>query len=162
MDAKLKTLEGVEIENVTNEQLSEFVKRNNIDVTACKSRDDVIAAIELHNEALKPPAPPRSKRGKREPAAGAELSGVQVGAVQKVWAQFARAIPFAAHSKGVHEVEPGKREDGEDHGVPDGNYRVVGADWLLTFEGGRFVGAANAVDVKPEDYREVPQAPAIG
>lgn len=98
----------------------------------------------------------------RSRASTEDLNSEQVGAVQKVWAQFARSIPFAAHSKGVHEVEPEKREDGEDHGVPDGNYRVVGADWLLTFEGGRFVGAANAVNVKPEDYREVPQAPAIG
>jgi hypothetical protein len=81
-------------------------------------------------------------RARRRP-----LTVTQQAAVRRAWGAFARAIPGPIHSSGhwaKPEDLPADRVD-----VPNGIYRVSGADWILRFQGGVFVEAFRAA---PPDF----------
>lgn len=138
-----------------------------VDVSAASSREEVEAALEVvavrrAEEAAKakPPKQPvksggNAKRGQR--AIGDPLTDEQIEAVQKVWTWWSRNIPLSAHSSGVWQIEAGARKEAKDHGVPNGDYRVIGADWIMSFRGGRFVEAVRAAaDTRADSYATVP------
>lgn len=73
--------------------------------------------------------------------------------IRRAWAAFAHNIPAAALSAGHFKPEGAATSSTafSDTKVPNGTYRVEGADWLLTFKGGAFVEAHHApkhVDIK--------------
>jgi hypothetical protein len=73
--------------------------------------------------------------------------------LRAAFAQFARAIPAAAFSAGAHEPQ----EAVEVKGVPNGDYRIAGADWIMTVTNGAvtvFQRAHPGVD--PKDVTEIP------
>ncbi|WP_056292327.1 hypothetical protein [Afipia sp. Root123D2] len=147
--------------------LRKFAEDHQIDIAAATSREVAETMIERaavkkaeEEAAAKPPRRPvnaggNAKTGRR--AIGNELTDDQIGAIQKVWAWFSRNVPFAAQSSGVWEIDKDKRKDAEDHGVPDGDYRVLGVDWILSFRGGRFIQASKArPDTRADSYANVP------
>lgn len=78
-------------------------------------------------------------------------------AIRAAWTEFARAVPYAAQSSGVHVPSDEAVAAAPDLGVPDGRYRVMGADWILTFADGKFVGAERAgAAAQPGAYVEIP------
>ncbi|HXF45753.1 MAG TPA: hypothetical protein VNK91_06505 [Burkholderiaceae bacterium] len=80
-------------------------------------------------------------------AAPAPDPGATARIVRQVTSAFVGRLPAAARS-GHYRVEPGDQFDGS-YAVPDGHYRVVGADWIVAFRDGRFVEAYRAL---PPDY----------
>ncbi len=162
-DKKLEKLRSY-LRRLDIEGLRKRATERAVDISADASRDQIEAAIEA--EALKQA---QEKAADKSPgntndnaniggfAAGDPLDDEQISSIQKIWALFSRNVPFAAHSQGVWEIEKDKRKDAVDHGVPDGDYRVLGADWILTFRGGRFVQATKGTAATRSDsYSNVP------
>lgn len=152
---------------MSDAELRKFAEGHSVDAGGATSRDEVEAAIETATvrraeEAAKgkPPKQPvksggNAKRGQR--AIGDPLTDEQVEAVQKVWIWWSRNIPLSAHSSGVWQIDADSRKDAKDHGVPNGDYRVIGADWIMSFRGGRFVEAVRAAaDTRADSYATVP------
>ncbi|NUU41381.1 hypothetical protein [Tardiphaga robiniae] len=111
---------------------------------------------ELSATAKRPVRAGASTKSKKK-AEGGELSDDQIEAIQKVWIEFSRGIPQSTLSSGVFELEKDKRRAAKDHDVPDGDYRVIGADWILSFDNGRFVEAQRGGPDTPADsYASVP------
>ena len=152
---------------MTDQELQKYADDHGVSLKAASSRDGAVDLLEKDAvrkaeaaAAQKPVKQPvksggNAKAGRR--AMGDELNDEQIAAVQKVWAWWSRNMPFSAQSSGAWEIEKEKRKDGEDHGVPNGDYRVLGADWILTFHGGRFVSAARAnIHTRSDSYANVP------
>lgn len=61
-------------------------------------------------------------------------------AVRQVYSTF---VNRPAHSAALGPYQASKAElrDGLEHPVPDGRYRLIGYDWVLTFRGGKFAAA---------------------
>lgn len=75
-------------------------------------------------------------------------------AVQAISANFSRVLP-----RGVTGGQPHEPEEpiASAKGVPDGDYRVIGHDWIFTIKGGECVAASKAPPTAdPADYIEVP------
>lgn len=161
---KLKRLSRDDLAKLSDKDLQNYAKQHKITLAEGQSRDDAIAAIELHHEeadkaaaAAKSPVRGGASGKSAKPADGAELTGEQIEAVQRVWADFSRNIPQPAMSSGTHQLTQDERKAAFDYGVPDGDYRVVGADWILTFERGRFVEASRGgPTTKADSYASVP------
>jgi hypothetical protein len=165
-DKQLKTLRE-ELAKLDDTDLRKFAEDRKVDISATSSRADAEALIERdavrkaeEAAAAKPVKKPvkaggNAKTGRR--AIGDELTDEQVTAVQGVWAWWCRDVPYAAQSAGWWEMDKAQRKSATDHGVPDGDYRVLGADWILTFRGGRFIEATKArPDTRADSYSDVP------
>jgi hypothetical protein len=73
--------------------------------------------------------------------------------LRAIHARFAHAIPTPAFSSGVHEPQ----DPVEAKGVPDGQYRVVGADWIMTVEKGLVTVFQKAFPgLDPKGITEIP------
>lgn len=80
-------------------------------------------------------------------------------AVRAVHAAFAGALPAEARQTGAFTV-PRDHANGEQPAVPNGSYRVLGADWLHRFKGGRWIGTDRvALQARP-DWIEIPDSAA--
>jgi hypothetical protein len=159
---------------MSDDEIKSYAVTQGVDISQAKSRADIEAAIELDQEAkMKAAAADAAKadedrkkasrkkfrRGKGELGAGPELNAEQIATVQKVWAGFAINIPYKAMSQGRFELDEDELQTAVDHEIPDGVYRVSGADWLLTFDQGRFVEAAKASpQTDPASSRSVPSS----
>lgn len=143
-----------QLKAMTDEDLQKHAEDNSIDLSKAGSREAAEAAIIVATE--------DKARAEYEAAAdkpaerGPELDKVQSATVRLVWDNFSRNVPYAAQSMGHHDLTDEQRKAAPDHGVPDGRYRVIGADWILIFEGGRFVEAEKATPTSDAaTYREV-------
>jgi hypothetical protein len=67
-----------------------------------------------------------------ETVAVSEQQNEQHRILRAAHARFAKAIPVAAASSGAHEPQ----EAVEVPGVPNGDYRIAGADWIMTVTNG--------------------------
>lgn len=168
-----KSARRVELEAMNDNELRVLFGGYKLDPKDAQTRDDAIAAIELHEEEAakggagtvagvnslqkSPQSPAKPKAKSKRSAGSAELTGEQIATVQKLWTRFSRDLPRAALSAGHHEIDKDQRKQAEDHGVPDGDYRVSGADWILTFEDGRLAGAKRGgPSADPASYATVP------
>ncbi|UZE47917.1 hypothetical protein ONR75_24075 [Rhodopseudomonas sp. P2A-2r] len=165
-DKQLKKLRE-ELAALDPEALKKRATDLRIDISSATSREDIETLIERdavakaeEAAAAKPARQPvksggNAATGRR--ALGDDLTDDQIAAIQKVWAWYSRNTPFEAQSSGVWEIDKSGRKDAKDHGVLDGDYRVLGADWILAFRGGRFVSATRArPDTRADSYANVP------
>jgi hypothetical protein len=80
-------------------------------------------------------------------------------AVREVYNAFTAAIPARAQSSGAHEVPKDEWAAAARRDVPDGRYRVLGADWIMQFKGGRLIAAVRANEqTSPAGIVTVPPA----
>lgn len=154
---KPKRLSKQDVAKLSDDDLKTYAAEHKIDLSSVKTREDAEAAVESHFEevdkAEAEKASGKVKAAKREPLTEGDVAEV----VQKVWAQFARAIPQPAISSGSYALTKEQRKVAEDLGMPDGDYRIIGADWILRFEKGRFVEAVRGgPNTDPESYVSVP------
>lgn len=167
MDDKAIAALRAELKGLDSHDLVERGKALGLDVIGASSRDDAEEMIEVEivrrAEAAAREAAPKTpvksggnaRTGKR--AIGNDLDDAAIAAVQKVWAWWSRNISREAQSQGVWELPKDRRRDATDHKVPDGDYRVLGADWILSFRGGRFVQALRATqETRSDSYANVP------
>ncbi|WP_445493205.1 hypothetical protein [Rhodopseudomonas sp. RCAM05734] len=165
-DKQLKTLRE-QLAKLDDAGLRKYAEEAHVDISGATTRDDVEALIEREAvrkaeaaAAAKSPRQPvkaggRAKTGRR--AMGEDLTDEHISAVQKVWAWWSRNVPQTAMSQGAWTLDRDARKEATDHGVPDGDYRVLGADWILTFAGGRFIEAIKASpETRADSYANVP------
>lgn len=76
------------------------------------------------------------------------LQPAQAAAVRDFLADFCRDLPQEARG-GLYRAVKGDRFAATRVLVPDGRYRVMGSDWVLGFERGKFLDAVRAV---PPDF----------
>jgi hypothetical protein len=84
-------------------------------------------------------------------------------AIRRVHSSFIKALPSEARSTGACVVNPDAPEAGS-HPVADGNYRVAGSDWVMSFKDKKWSGAYRAHALSDPDWTEIPDAPggAVG
>lgn len=78
-------------------------------------------------------------------------------AIRSVHAGFIRALPSSARMQGTHQVAPDSIAAG-DHPVPDGRYRVLGSDWVMSFKDGKWASADMAHARSAPDWIDIPDA----
>lgn len=143
-----------QLKAMSDQDLQKYADENKIDVSKAGSREAAEAVIVVAAE--------EKARAEFDAAAdkpadrGPELDKVQAATVRNVWDNFSRNVPYGAQSSGYHDLPDDQRKDAPDHGIPNGRYRVLGADWIMIFEDGRFVEAEKATPTtNPDVYREV-------
>ncbi|MCD0419484.1 hypothetical protein LOC51_19895 [Rubrivivax sp. JA1024] len=110
------------------------------------SRDDLIAAIELHEEAQVEAA---AKQLAADEAAQAASVAREAGdrspsdqVIRRLNADFSRDVPQAARSG---EFDPaGDPRFGGEYDVPNGRYRVVGCDWVFQIKSKKLASVLEA------------------
>lgn len=68
----------------------------------------------------------------------------ELASVRQVAGLFARDVPPAARQSGVWHIKDGGPHAEHSVNAPNGIYRVVGSDWLVTINKKRLVQAARA------------------
>lgn len=139
---------------MSDDDLKTFAAANRVDISTATSREAIEAAIVVAAEA-NAKAAYDAEAAKPVPK-GAKLDRVQTETVRRVWTRFSANVPYKAQSSGRFEATEEDLTDERNHGVPDGRYRVLGADWILIFDGGWLVEAEKATTATDgASYQEI-------
>jgi hypothetical protein len=84
-----------------------------------------------------------------EPAPLPPLDPAIAANLRALWREFARDLPSGATHAGRYVPTDGDRWCGLALEVPDGTYRIAGAEWVFTFKQNQLVGATR---VTPPHY----------
>jgi hypothetical protein len=79
----------------------------------------------------------------------AQVDPAVAARVRSFWQTFASDLPSGATARGRYAPVDGDRYLDMAVEVPDGTYRVLGADWVLQFKQNRLVSAVLA---RPPDF----------
>lgn len=98
----------------------------------------------------------QTKDGKKQRAI--DEAAARDNAIRRVHGGFIRSLPSSARMQGTHQVDPASSAAG-DHPVPDGRYRVLGSDWVMSFKDGKWASADLAHARSAPDWIDIPDAP---
>lgn len=133
-----------ELKALSDAQLQARAEQSGVDLSRCKTRDDVETAIEKHEhdaagkarlEALQR-AEDDAARNNPEPSATAKIVHGLNNAFCADIPQEGRAGNFVPEEDGAFSAE--------EYDVPDGTYRVAGSDWYFVIKGKKLAQAARA------------------
>lgn len=122
------------IERMDDVELGLFAKQIGVDPAQHPGRKDLVAAVELQDEANA--AAGRQKLRDMEVAAAKDIADEDTRRppvsriIRALNAEFCRDIPQEGRG-GRFEPDDGDLRFGGDYAVPDGKYRVVGSEWLF-------------------------------
>jgi hypothetical protein len=89
-------------------------------------------------------------KAKAQSARQADISDAEIhDTVRRLSGEFGRAVPSTLQSIGSYVPRDGDPWWHREYGVPDGSYRVAGADLVLRFEDGWL---SEVIVPKPPDY----------
>lgn len=141
-EAKRKADLSADLERKDDTEIALYAAQIGVTVTADMKRPDIVAAIELKAEDDAKSAASAAAIKAMEDEEAAKISAEALGGdaasrvIRRINASFCADIPQEARAGGFEPEEDHERFGGS-YDAPNGTYRVLGSEYLITIKGKR-------------------------